>query len=154
MIVASFVGLPWLDFQRGNRSAVPLSSSRKVVSHIGLFAVTTQALCSSRCDALSSVPCLLSQSVNLERLLTTAVAPPFALLTVAVIRSAISLSEVRLVSGNAVSQASPSSYQRSTRKIAVWRNRASQLLLISEHDVRSSRDARHAGSQLATTARP
>src|SRR5436190_8768610 len=27
-------------------------------------------------------------------------------------------------------------YQRSTRKIAVWRNRASQLLLISERDVR------------------
>jgi len=64
--------------------------------------------------------------------LTTAVAPPFALLhSCRDPLSNQSEAEVRLVSGNAVSHTNDP-----PRKIAVWRNRASQLLLISEHDVR------------------
>jgi len=69
MIVASFVGLFLGWTSRGEIvGAVPLSSSRKVVSHIGLFAVTTQALLFiALWTPLVRCHVLLSQSVNLER---------------------------------------------------------------------------------------
>jgi hypothetical protein len=68
MIVASFLGLFLGWASRGEIvGVVPLSSSRKVVAHIGLFAVTAQALLFiALWTPLVRYRLLLSQSVNLE----------------------------------------------------------------------------------------
>src|SRR5260370_39302806 len=68
MIVHLFIGLCLCWASRGDIvSSVPLASSRKVVSHIVLFAITAQALLFiALWTPLVRYRLLLSQSVNLE----------------------------------------------------------------------------------------